>query len=269
MNAYSKFNEHMEGLGMEKGKFPPGLDPIGKGTFRFDCYPGIDCFTVCCKDVDMYLYPYDIIRMKKNLGISSDEFLGKYTLSGVRDNPFFPSVMLRLAEQPDKPCPFLLPQGCSIYEDRPSSCRTYPLERAVARNPEQAGREDHYFLKRVPYCLGHQEQKEWSVKQWMDDQKVGPYNDMNDLWVDVDTIFRTNPWGKGKAATQKLQMAFMACFNVDQFREFVFETSFFSRFDVSEERAENTKTDDVEMMKLGFDWVKWLLTGQPTLTARS
>lgn len=43
--------------------------------FRFDCHPGVSCFTRCCKDADMYLYPYDIIRMKNRFGISSDRFL--------------------------------------------------------------------------------------------------------------------------------------------------------------------------------------------------
>ncbi|MBW2018683.1 MAG: YkgJ family cysteine cluster protein [Deltaproteobacteria bacterium] len=206
--------------------------------------------------------------MKKRLGIRSDEFLDKYTFSAVRDNPFFPSVMLRMAEHPQKPCPFLLPDGCSIYEDRPSSCRTYPLERAVARVPQQGRREDHYFLKHAPYCLGHQEEKEWTVEEWIANQEIKPYNEMNDLWVNIDTIFRTNPWGHGEAASKKLRMAFMACFNVDQFRRFVLKSSFRSRFDVSEERVEKMKMDDVEMMKFGFEWVEFFLTGRGALASR-
>ncbi len=91
---------------------------------------------------------------------------------------------------------------------------------------------------------------------------------MNDLWVDIDTIFRANPWGNGQAAGKKLRMAFMACFDVDQFRHFVLKSSFMSTFDVPGERAENMKTDDVEVMKLGFEWVQFFLTGQPTLAPR-
>lgn len=251
---------------MKAKAFPFNSSPIGQGTFRFDCNPGVECFTVCCKDVDMYLYPYDIIRMKRRLGISSDEFLDKYTFSAVRDNPFFPSVMLRLKEHPEKRCPFVSPDGCGIYEDRPSSCRTYPLERAVARNPHNAQREDHYFVKRAPHCLGHQETKEWTVEEWIANQEISPYNEMNDLWVDVDTIFRSNPWGDGQAAGKKLKMAFMACFNVDQFRSFIFDSTFLSRFDVPEERVDNMKNDDVELMKFGFDWARLFLKGRPTLT---
>lgn len=63
-------------------------------------------------------------------------------------------------------------------------------------------------------------------------------------------------------------MAFMACFNVDQFRRFVFGSTFLSKFDVSEERVENMKSDDVELMIFGFDWLKFFLRGQPTLALR-
>lgn len=250
---------------MKTKAFPTKTNPIGQETFRFDCHPGVDCFTVCCKDADMYLYPYDIIRMKRSLGIPSDEFLDKYTFSAVRDNPYFPSVMLKMAEHPEKPCPFLLQDGCSIYEDRPSSCRTYPLERAVARGATQGRREDLHFLKHAPHCLGHQEEREWTVEEWIADQQVKPYNEMNELWVDIDTIFRKNPWRDERGSKDGLRIAFTACFNVDQFRRFVFGSTFLSRFDVPEERIEKIKDDDVELMKFGFDWVKFFLDGQPVL----
>jgi hypothetical protein len=170
--------------------------------------------------------------------------------------------MLRMAEQPEKPCPFLSPEGCTVYEDRPSSCREYPLERAVGRMPFDGRRIARYFVKRVPHCLGHQEKKEWTVEEWIANQEIGPYLEMNDLWVDIDTIFRSNPWGDAEEAGSKLKMAFMACFNVDQFRRFVLESSFRSKFEVAEERVEEMRTDDVEMMKFGFEWVQFFLTGR-------
>ena len=104
-----------------------------KDKFRFECHSGVTCFTKCCKNADMYLYPYDIIRLKKNLGISSDEFLKKHTISAFRDNAFFPNLMLKMSNNEEKSCPFLSNNGCTVYEDRPFSCRAYPLERAVAR----------------------------------------------------------------------------------------------------------------------------------------
>ncbi|MBW1840811.1 MAG: YkgJ family cysteine cluster protein, partial [Deltaproteobacteria bacterium] len=134
--------------------------------FRFDCHPGVACFTRCCRDADMYLYPYDILRMKNRLNISSEQFLEQHTFSAFRDNPYFPNIMLKMSDAEDKSCPFLLPEGCVIYEDRPFSCRAYPLERAVARGGNKTGREVRYFITGHFYCLGHGESREWTIDEW-------------------------------------------------------------------------------------------------------
>ncbi|MGD2187440.1 MAG: YkgJ family cysteine cluster protein, partial [Desulfobacterales bacterium] len=102
-------------------------------SFIFECHPGTYCFTHCCRDADMYLYPYDIIRLKNRLGLSSAQFLEQHTTLAFRDNPYFPSVMLKMSDKEDKSCPFLSSKGCGVYGERPFSCRAYPLERAVAR----------------------------------------------------------------------------------------------------------------------------------------
>lgn len=228
---------------------------------RFDCHPGIACFTRCCKDADMYLYPYDIIRMKNRLGISSERFLEQYSIQSIRDNPYFPSVMLKMSDDEEKSCPFLSHDGCTIYKDRPFSCRSYPLERAVARIGDDNGRKVLYFIMHHDYCLGHKEPRQWTILEWIQCQQMELYNEMNDLWVDIDSIFRSNPWGSQGIDSPGLKMAFMACFNVDMFKKFIFESSFLSRFDLSKERIETLKRSDVEVMKLGFDWTKFFLTG--------
>ncbi|MBW2182051.1 MAG: YkgJ family cysteine cluster protein [Deltaproteobacteria bacterium] len=230
-------------------------------TFTFQCHKELSCFTQCCKNADMYLYPYDIIRLKNRLGISSDELLKHKTISAFRDNPYFPSLMLRMSENEDKACPFLSLSGCDVYENRPFSCRAYPLERAVARNEYENNKLACYFIATHSYCQGHGESREWTAKQWEDDQNIHMYNQMNDLWVEIDTIFRKNPWGQEGTEGKTLKMVFMACFNVDKMRSFVFESTFLSRFELSPDRIEQCKDSDVEMMKLGFDWVKYFLAG--------
>jgi len=84
---------------------------------------------------------------------------------------------------------------------------------------------------------------------------------MNALWVEIGSIFRSNPWGSRGIDSPALKMAFMACFNVDEFKKFIFESTFISRFDLPGERIEKLKASDVELMKFGFDWTKFFLTG--------
>jgi Fe-S-cluster containining protein len=232
-----------------------------RDTIKFACHPGVSCFTRCCKDADMYLYPYDIVRMKNRLGIASGTFLEKYTFQAFRDNPFFPSLMLKMEDNAEKTCRFLTDKGCGIYEDRPFSCRAYPLERAVARGGENDKREELYFIVVHAYCLGHKESKTWSVGEWIENQQMELFNDMNDLWVDIDTIFRRNPWGPQGIESPALKMAFMACFNVDEFKSFIFQSSFLSRFKIPEKRIKKIYDSDMELLKFGFEWVKFFLTG--------
>jgi hypothetical protein len=82
---------------MDEGRkqFPKGMTPLGKTKFHFRCGPGLKCYMACCRKLDLILYPYDIIRLKKRLSISSEEFMRNHTRLGASSHPFFPAVMLR------------------------------------------------------------------------------------------------------------------------------------------------------------------------------
>jgi hypothetical protein len=207
--------------------------------------------------------------MKNRLNVTSDCFLAQHTFTAFRDNPYFPSVMLRMSDADGHACHFLTDDGCMIYEDRPISCRTYPLERAVARTGTNENRMDCYFIARHAYCLGHNETRKWTVEEWIEDQRIQKYNAMNNLWVEIDTLFRSKPWRERELNNPALKMAFMACFNVDRFKVFVCESTFFSRFEVSPEKIERIMNSDVELMKLGFDWIKFFLRSTGPLKLKS
>ncbi|MFW5930560.1 MAG: YkgJ family cysteine cluster protein [Desulfosalsimonas sp.] len=239
------------------------VDVTGQG-FHFACHPGVPCFTRCCRNPDMYLYPYDIIRLKNRLGIDSDAFLEEYTHTAVRDNPYFPNVMLKMSEAEARPCMFLTDKGCTVYEDRPFSCRAYPLEPALSRYGGDKG-EDRFFIARHHYCEGHEQDQYWSVEQWISDQELEPFLEMNRRWAGIDTLLRRDCWqGKG-FEHPAFKMVFMACFNPDRFREFVFNSSFLNRFALSNQKVNSVKDSDEELLLLGFDWTEFLLEGRGPL----
>ena len=62
---------------MTRGNSEPTFRPLTKKTFKFRCYRGIGCFTVCCADLNLVITPYDILRLKNRLDLTSDDFLGK------------------------------------------------------------------------------------------------------------------------------------------------------------------------------------------------
>ena len=238
-------------------------------SFKFECHPGVACFTKCCRNADMYLYPYDIVRLKNHLGITSDVFLAEYTVTAFRDNPYFPSVMLKMSPSEDKACPFLNDGGCSVYEHRPYSCRVYPVERAVSRIETKTKPHTFYFVACHPYCLGHNENRRLTISEWAKDQNTGEFETMNELWTEIDTVFRRNPWGEQGTSSPAFKMAFMACFNIDQFKKFIAESSFRDRFDMDAEQLQGVINSDAELLIFGFDWIKYFLTGTAFLKQKA
>ena len=168
--------------------------------------------------------------------------------------------MLKMSDKEDKACPFLTSDGCAVYEDRPFSCRSYPMERAVARTQDGFGREALNFIAVPDHCHGHKESQEWSIEKWIENQEIEPYIAMNDLWVEIDTIFRSNPWGPKGLENPAFRMALTACYNIDKLKEFILESSFLTRFGISEEENNQIINSDDELLKFGFEWVKYFLT---------
>jgi hypothetical protein len=181
-------------------------------------------------------------------------------------NPCFPALMLTMRANEEQTCPFLAEKGCAVYEDRPSACRTYPLERAVERSSSGGRPEEFYFMTDHPYCLGHQEDRAWTVKEWVRDQRLQLYNQMDDLWAEMDTLFaNSNIWrGEGSAGSRQ-QLAFLACYNIDRFRQYVEEHHLLEGFRLDKSRRRLIEADDEALLRFAFDWLKYVLADLPTL----
>ena len=253
---------------MNNKEFPENMVPLGDKEFPFDCHPGVACFTKCCRNVDLTLYPYDIIRLKINLGIASAEFLRLYSQLHKGENPFFPTVKLRLTEDEEKACPFLQTSGCSVYEDRPSACRTYPLERAVDRSNSQKIPEEYYFLTDHAYCFGHKEDKKFGAKSWIRNQRVSEYNVFNDYWAELDTLFAKNPWKGEGVAGEKQRLSFLVCYDIDGFRQLVEARKILQQFSLEKVQRRRIDADDSELLKFGLEWLKLVLTGKSSLVRK-
>ena len=252
-------------------KFPEGMVPLDERGFTFLCHPGVSCFTICCQNVDLDLYPYDIIRLKQALKIDSETFVRKYTDIKQGANPYFPTLKLRLTDyaKDSKACPFLQETGCSVYKDRPAACRTYPLERAVDRTLSTGRPDEFYFLTNHSYCRGHYEDHHFAVKQWVRNQRLDDYNLMNDLWSELDTLFASNPWKGEGVGGEKQQLAFLVCYNIDGFREFCDTHKLLDQFRLNRDLKRRITREDTELLKFGFDWLKLVLGGKTSLVRKN
>jgi Fe-S-cluster containining protein len=242
------------------------FNPFEGNTFNFSCHRDIPCFNKCCAKLRLILTPYDILRMKKRLGISSDEFLEKYTETVIEDHSRFPMVKLKMNSEKDEICPFVKEQGCSIYEDRPGACRLYPLGRASTMAYGGGDAREKFFIVREAHCLGFNKEKSWTLDEWLRHEGVKEYNAMNDQWLQILTT--TKDLGE-KDATKKFQMFFMASYNLDKFREFIFKSKFFDLFEVKADLKDKLANDDVDLMEFGFKWLKFSLFGEKTMKIKS
>ncbi len=235
-------------------------------TFSFACHPGVSCFTECCRDLRLALTPYDILRLKNRLGLSSNDLLDQYAVIKPGEHNGFPAVFLKMQEDDRRTCPFVTPSGCSIYEDRPGACRIYPIGRASSRTQGQDKTREFHFVVKEAHCLGFNEAKQWTVEQWALDQGLQSYSLLNDEWTAI--ITHKGSMGPEDMISKKMQMFFMACYNLDQFRQFVFKSTFFRRFDIPEESIHRMKTDDEELLKLALQWLKFSLFGEQAIPLR-
>lgn len=233
------------------------------GTFQFRCGPGVPCFTACCGDVTIFLTPYDIMRMKNKLGISSEDFIEQYTLPMTRSDSGLPVFVLKMGEVPDKRCPLVDPvTGCRVYDERPWACRMYPLD---TREGEEG--EDEYFVTADPgKCRGLLDEHTLTPAEWEKEQGLDVYREVEELFREVTSAHRV--WGDHKLDGKVQNMIIMACYNTERFRKFVFETNFLKLFDLDENLVEQIKTDDLALLKLGFQWLQFGLLGRSTLPIR-
>ena len=236
-------------------------------TFKFGCYPGISCFNTCCSDVNIFLSPYDVLRLKNRLGMSSTEFLEKHTLLPVQKDMTVPVVLLRMGADEKKRCPFVTDEGCGVYSDRPWPCRMYPVGLATSKDTEDGWRgERFYFLLKEDTCLGHQEAREWTVREWMDSQEVDAYEEWGEAYKEL-SLHKFFDDGL-ILPPEKMEMFFNSTYDLDKLRSFVFRSSLLERFEVDADFVHQMETDDEALLRFGFLWLRFALFGEPTMKVR-
>ncbi len=236
-------------------------------TFCFECRPGLDCFTSCCSDVNIVLTPQDVLSLARRTGLSTREFLDAHTLMPITRELHLPVVMLKMGAAPEKRCPFVKDAGCSVYEDRPWACRMYPVATALPpARPGVAPRLIHYLLE-DDFCHGRSGGRDWTVAEWERDQGVGSRDALEEGFRQIVG----HPWfiGGRQLDPRRIELFHMAAYDLDTFREFVFQTTFLQRFELAPALVEAIRTDDRALLAFAFRWLRYALFGEPTVRVRA
>jgi Fe-S-cluster containining protein len=244
-----------------------GRRQLGAGeSFCFECRKDLPCFTDCCADVNIFLTPSDVLRLSRRLGLSTTEFLDRHTLLPITKDLHLPVLLLKMRDEPGKRCPFVEEHGCSVYEERPWSCRMYPL--GMALTPARAGEDPKpiYFLFEESFCAGKDQSKSWTVEQWRENQGVAEREELDSGYREIVS----NPWfiGGRQLDPKRIEMFHHAFHDLDLFREFVFKSSFLRRFELEEDLVENLRTSDEELLRFASRWLRFALFAEPTMKIR-
>jgi len=249
---------------MNEPKFDPPkgpVEPVKLGlddSIQFQCRKGIACFNQCCQNIDIMLTPYDILRLKNRLGLSSEEFIEKYTVPFEMDGHGMPGLKLKTRE--DSPaCQFVTDEGCSVYEDRPAACRYYALGLMSMRKKDSPADEDSYFMVKEDHCLGHNEPRTLTVREYRQEQGVDIYDELNQEWRQIVLKKRSAGPTVGQPSERSFQLFFLASYNLDAFRRFVESDAFQQAYDVAPDLMKTLMDDEVELLKFGLRFLKQML----------
>ena len=256
---------HKDASMFSKEKNPSNILPAKytlDSRIQFRCHPGVSCFTDCCGNIKIVLTPYDILQIRKRLNMDAAEFLHTYTEPTYLEKTDFPGVMIKLTEEGR--CPFIKSktEGCMIYSDRPTACRYYPVGMANFHEgaQEEQSSEQFYFVVKEPHCKGFAEEKVWTIREWREDQGVDKRDEMNKGWMEL--VMRRKSFGfQATLSEQAKRMFFMASTDLDQFRSFVFDSSFLQTYDVDRETLDKIREDDIELLLFSYSLLASMLFG--------
>ena len=233
----------------------------GGKVIQFRCHKDIACFNACCKNIDISLTPYDILRLKRHLGISSTEFLELFTLPYEIEKDGIAGVKLRPVEA-GTACQFMTEAGCSVYQDRPTACRDYPVALLSMRRQDEYVDRNAYALVKEEHCLGHQEARSISIDDYRQEQGLDEYDELARGWRQLILKKKSSGPSIGKPSKRSLQLFFMSCYDIDRFRDFVTSAAFNALYDIADEERASWQADDVALMQFGFRFLRQVLFGE-------
>jgi len=237
-------------------------------AIRFRCHRGIACWNACCSNIDITLTPYDILRLKRRLGLTSTEFLERYTVPYEMERDGLAGVKLRPVDG-GTACRFMQPAGCGVYEDRPTACRYYPVALLSMRRQGEAVDRDSYALVKEPHCLGHEEPREIAIRDYRAEQGLPEYDDLARGWRQLILKKKSSGPTIGKPSKRSLQLFFMACYDIDRFRKFVAGAGFNDVYDIPAAEREAFFSDDAALLQFAFRFLRQVLFGEESIAVRS
>ena len=225
------------------------------GSFNFHCHEGLACFNQCCRTPTIILSPYDILRLKQCLGLTSGEFLRALYPAGNRRVVQSAPGLHRCLPISGEGCPFLGAQGCTVYPHRPAACRLFPITMG-SRLTEQ-GLVDYYFCRKLDYCQGFAADVQWTVESWKTDQGFAEFEQGRREWLEI--LLKKGLKGPLEADPQVQNLFATIAYDLDGFRRLLSEPAFLQASGLDGNALESCKMDDLALLKFSYSYLQSVL----------
>jgi hypothetical protein len=224
-----------------------------ESSFKFHCHEGLSCFNRCCQAPTIVLSPYDILRLKQFLGLTSGEFLGRYTLQGTEEFSNLPLVFIDAFRSPGGGCPFVGARGCTVYAQRPAACRLFPI--TMGSRLTEDGLVDYYFCRKLDYCRGFAGQVEWTVASWQANQGFVEFDQGRREWLEI--LLKAGL--QGPLEVQVRDLVATVAYDLDQFRQSLLEPAFLKTNGLEDQALEEGRRDDLALLQFSYRYLKTIL----------
>jgi Fe-S-cluster containining protein len=181
----------------------------------------------------------------------------QYTEPALIEKSQLPTRTIKMKDVEGRPCPFITPEGCSVYADRPLTCRYYPLGMGTMKKDDSKTEENFFIMIKEDHCLGHNETTEWTIDEWRADQESDLYDEMNSDWMAV--VLKAKTLGFVEFSQKSLDLFFIVSTNLDLFKEFVVSSRFMDAYNIDPEYIAGLMENELEFLKFSLKWLRFAM----------
>lgn len=190
---------------------------------KISCHDCAGCSS-CCRDMgeSIWLDPYDVFHLTKNLGKTMEELLAREVEFHVEDGLILPNIKMLGDGAPV--CGFLNEEGrCSIHEFRPGFCRLFPLGRNYEDN-----KLTYFVLKDA--CPAPNKSKV-KINKWLNIPNLKAYEKFLVEWHSLTKMLRAyyEEHMEDEAVIKAVNMKFLQIFYLLPYEEDDFYIAFQNR----------------------------------------